>query len=47
MAKYRSRSSSFPLILAGITLAGLISALIDGTLGWETLAQSILRQTMN
>ena len=47
MAKYRSRSSSFPLILAGITLAGLVSALIDGTLGWETLAQHILIQSMN
>lgn len=41
MARHRSHNSSFPLILSGITLAGLISALIDGTLGWETLAQSI------
>ncbi len=47
MARHRSRSSNFPLIISGITLAGLISALIDGTLGWETLAQTILIQTLH
>lgn len=47
MARQRSRSSSFRLVLSGITLAGLVSALIDGTLGWETLAQTILMHTVH
>jgi hypothetical protein len=51
MAKNQSRNSGnnsgFPLILSGITLAGLLSALVDATLGWENLAHSILSQAIN
>lgn len=30
--------------MAAITAAGLLSALIDGTFGWEYLLREILRQ---
>jgi len=37
-----NRTVAFPLLISGITVAGLLSALIDGTLGWETLVHTIL-----
>ena len=47
MHRHRSRNRNFPLVLSGITFAGLISALVDATLGWENIAQSILIQTLH
>lgn len=42
MRKLRPRHRGFPLTLSGITIAGLLSALVDGTLGWEQLAHNLL-----
>jgi hypothetical protein len=47
MPRHRSRNKGFPLLLGGITLAGLLSALVDGTLGWETLAQNVLMHAVH
>lgn len=41
MRKQRPRHGGFPLTLSGITIAGLLSALVDGTLGWESLLQEL------
>lgn len=42
MPRLRRRNSGFPLILCGITVIGLLSALIDNTLGWEALAHAVV-----
>jgi len=42
MRKLRPGHGGFPLTLGGITIAGLLSALVDGTLGWEQLAHTLL-----
>ncbi len=36
----------FACALAVLTAAGLLSALIDGTLGWSWLAGEVLRQLL-
>lgn len=45
---FRNRASkpSFACALAALTAAGLLSALIDGTLGWSWLAGEVLRQLL-
>ncbi|MBX3662052.1 MAG: hypothetical protein KF804_06370 [Burkholderiales bacterium] len=40
----RPRNDGLAGSMMTITAAGLLSALIDGTLGWEQLLQEILRQ---
>jgi len=44
MAPHRasSKPAGFVLTAAGIFAIGLLSALVDGTLGWEYLAQEFL-----
>ena len=36
--------AAFGGVMAALSLAGLFSALIDGTLGWEYLVHEMLRQ---
>lgn len=40
----RPRKNGLAGSMTAITAAGLLSALIDGTLGWEQLLREILRQ---
>ena len=42
----RATDGGFACALAALTAAGLLSALIDGTLGWSWLAGELLRQLM-
>jgi len=42
----RANDGGFACILVALTAAGLLSALIDGTLGWSWLAGEVLRQLM-
>ncbi len=42
----RTPSGGFPLLLCGIAVAGLMSALIDGTVGWESLARTVLLRAL-
>jgi hypothetical protein len=44
MHRPRPGSNGFPLTISGITIAGLLSALVDGTLGWEQLAHTLLNR---
>ena len=44
MRRPRPGNNGFPLTLSGITIAGLLSALVDGTLGWESLLQELLQR---
>lgn len=46
MRKIQATDRSFALVLAGIAVAGLLSALIDGTVGWEGLAHTVLVRAM-
>lgn len=39
---FKRRDTAFPLIMSGIIVIGLCSALIDGTVGWEVLAQAVM-----
>ena len=38
----KRRDAVFPLVMSGIIVIGLCSALIDGTVGWEALAQAVM-----
>ena len=38
----RRRDALFPLLMSTITFIGLCSALIDNTIGWEALAQTVM-----
>ncbi|MBY0271368.1 MAG: hypothetical protein K2X06_15995 [Burkholderiales bacterium] len=42
MHRVSPRPAGFALTATGISAVGLLSALIDGTLGWEYLAQELL-----
>jgi len=43
---HRATDGGFACILVALTAAGMLSALIDGTLGWSWLAGEVLRQLM-
>lgn len=38
----QKRDAVFPLVMSAITVIGFFSALIDSTIGWETLAQTVM-----
>jgi hypothetical protein len=42
MHRTSPRPAGFVLTATGIFVIGLLSALVDGTLGWEYLAQEFL-----
>lgn len=44
MHRTRNRDNTFALTLCGIAVIGLLSALIDGTMGWEELAQTVIQR---
>ncbi len=46
MRKIQAPDRGFPLVLAGIAVTGLLSALIDSTVGWEGLAYTVLVRAM-
>jgi hypothetical protein len=46
MRKLQDPGRGFPLVLAGIAVAGLLSALVDGTVGWENLAHTVLKHAL-
>lgn len=46
MRRPRQGYGGFPLTISGITVAGLLSALIDGTVGWEQLAHAVLTRVV-
>jgi hypothetical protein len=46
MQSRRTSNDGFALRLCGIAVAGLMSALIDGTVGWASLADAILTRAL-